>query len=151
MSHPNIDLIIRQFYINTSTGVVIRIKTGKPIGTGNGRGYLKAAVGRRTVLLHRIAWVLYYGVWPSASIDHINHCRTDNRKSNLRDVSVSANSLNAEDKKTKGVRIERSGNFTARLRGRHIGTFKTFSEAKWAYSKALRQALEGAITSAISG
>ena len=45
------------------------------------------------ILMHRAAWALYYGRWPS-EIDHINGDKTDNRLENLREVSASENDAN---------------------------------------------------------
>lgn len=43
---------------------------------------------------HHVIWVMYYGVWPSQYIDHINHNEQDNRLVNLREVSKSENNRN---------------------------------------------------------
>lgn len=48
---------------------------------------------RKTVLLHRRIMAKYQNI-EGKQIDHINHDRTDNRKSNLRVCSNSQNSLN---------------------------------------------------------
>ena len=45
------------------------------------------------VSMHRAAWALYYGRWPS-EIDHLNGIKTDNRLCNLREVSRSENDQN---------------------------------------------------------
>ncbi len=51
-------------------------------------------VGGITISSHRAAWVVYYGVFPSGEIDHINGDPSDNRIANLRDVSKSINQQN---------------------------------------------------------
>jgi hypothetical protein len=43
---------------------------------------------------HRVAWLWFYGKWPENVIDHINGIKTDNRITNLRDVSVKINRQN---------------------------------------------------------
>ena len=45
-------------------------------------------------LAHRLAWFLYYGVWPSSQIDHIDGDGLNNSIENLRDVSHRENKLN---------------------------------------------------------
>ena len=45
------------------------------------------------ILMHRAAWALYYGRWPS-EIDHLNGNKTDNRIENLREVSHGENDQN---------------------------------------------------------
>ena len=45
------------------------------------------------ILMHRAAWALYYGRWPS-EIDHLNGIKTDNRIENLREVSHGENDQN---------------------------------------------------------
>lgn len=43
---------------------------------------------------HRLAWFIYYGRPPIGYIDHINQDKTDNRISNMREVTASINSRN---------------------------------------------------------
>lgn len=71
-----------------------KVKVGDGITTVNGAGYI--VVGYRGVryLAHRIIWLMQTGDWPQGQIDHINHDRTDNRWSNLRDVSHEENARN---------------------------------------------------------
>ena len=72
-----------------------RVKVGDVAGCSNGDGYLRIKVQRRKHLAHRLAWLHTYGEWPNDQIDHINRIRTDNRISNLRDVSNKQNLQNA--------------------------------------------------------
>lgn len=66
----------------------------------NSAGYLMVNItikGRvtSTIRLHRVAWFLYYGVWPKGQLDHINNIRNDNRIVNLREASASENGGNS--------------------------------------------------------
>ena len=70
---------------------------GKPaLASFDSNGYLRGRVFGIDVKAHRAAWAIYYGVWPSGEIDHINGNPSDNSIRNLRDVP---HSLNAKNKK----------------------------------------------------
>ena len=71
-----------------------RVKAGDIAGSLDGLGYLRLSVRSRPYRAHRLAWLHTYGVWPKDQIDHINRIRTDNRISNLREVSHKQNGQN---------------------------------------------------------
>ena len=48
-------------------------------------GYIVVQVDGKSYKAHRLAWFLYYGVWPSLTLDHKNLIKTDNRIENLRE------------------------------------------------------------------
>jgi len=85
---------------NPETGVFIWLKHNKnQKSIGDAAGHLMAE-GRTSIrinyisyLLHRLAWLYVYGKWPN-EIDHINHNQSDNRISNLREVTHRENMLN---------------------------------------------------------
>ena len=58
-----------------------------PIGLVNRQGYLRHKIDDKEYLVHRLAWLYQTGDWPKQNIDHIDGCKTNNRWSNLRDVS----------------------------------------------------------------
>jgi hypothetical protein len=63
--------------------------------------------GRRATLhAHRIAWALTHGAWPTDQIDHIDGDPSNNRISNLRDVS------NAENGRNQKLRVDSSTGVT---------------------------------------
>lgn len=65
----------------------------------NGTKYRVLNVPGGRILSHRVAWFMYYGEWPAGHIDHIDHDGTNNRISNLRDVSHGENLKNARKSK----------------------------------------------------
>lgn len=70
------------------------VKVGDVAGSLDGAGYQQIGIQSRRYKAHRLAWLHTHGVWPKAQIDHINRIRTDNRISNLRDVSHKQNGQN---------------------------------------------------------
>lgn len=127
------------FDYNRETGVIIRKSNGKPFGSVNSKGYLIGSAGGTIVSAHRLAFALVEGRWP-VGIDHANRIKTDNRWCNLREASVAMNQLNITPSKG-GVRVERSGRYTARFRGMHLGTFDTRKEAESAYKQEQERAI----------
>ena len=66
-------------------------------GTDNNHGYHRISIrigkDHTVIYMHRAAWALYYGRWPT-EIDHLNGIKTDNRLCNLREVSRGENDQN---------------------------------------------------------
>src|SRR5215510_1403832 len=56
-------------------------------------GYIDIRLLGRKYWAHRLAWFYVYGRWPSL-LDHINRVKSDNRISNLREVSQKENCNN---------------------------------------------------------
>lgn len=69
-------------------------KAGDVTGRLDTKGYIRIRLLGYEFKAHRLAWLMIYGVWPKAEIDHINGCTNDNRIINLRDVSVAVNGQN---------------------------------------------------------
>lgn len=68
---------------------------GKLAGYVNsGDGYICVMVGLKNYKAHRIAWLLTHGKWPDGEIDHIDHNRTNNKITNLREATQVENSRN---------------------------------------------------------
>jgi len=100
MSKITQSMLKELFEYNQSTGVFIRkvstsnrVKVGEIAGTLTNHGYLKVYLNGKQHYLHRLAWLYVYGEDPE-QIDHINHNRSDNRISNLRDVTNAENHKN---------------------------------------------------------
>lgn len=105
----------------------------------NRGGYRVGIVAGQAYAAHRVAWALHYGGWPDGEIDHINGDRTDNRISNLRDVSCAVNQRNKGIRKDNAsgvsgvhwhkptqkwhVRIGVSGKM------QHVGYFESYKDA----------------------
>lgn len=131
------------FIYDENTGDLIhRLETRKsPKGSlatySHFQGYLSVSIGRKEYLAHRIIWFIKTGHWP-AQVDHINHDRTDNRWSNLREVVSRQNQLNTSlssnnSSGVNGVRILPSKRYCAfiMVQGKQIslGTYDTLEEA----------------------
>ena len=67
------------------------IEAFRTIGSG---GHFRGWIYNKQYLAHRVVWLMQTGDWPKADIDHIDGDPTNNRLSNLRDVSASVNLKN---------------------------------------------------------
>lgn len=113
--------------------------SGKKIRTINSEGYILIRIKGASFKGHRMAWLIHYGDWPNAQIDHINHIRDDNRISNLREVSSVENRQNATRVKSNTSGItgvvwhKRDGQWRAQIsiKGRttYIGGYDDLFEA----------------------
>lgn len=59
-----------------------------------GLAYIRIEVDQREHGAHRLAWLWMTGEWPKNEVDHIDRNSTNNRWSNLRDVTRSINKRN---------------------------------------------------------
>lgn len=121
-----------------------RIKVGDVAGVAF-NGYVLISVFGQKLMAHRLAVYYMTDEWPESDVDHINECRNDNRYSNLRVVSHSANLMNrkaafSSNKHSgmRGVHLQtQTGKWRARLKhmGKeiHIGVFDTIELARAAY------------------
>ena len=78
---------------------------GKLAGSVGACGYITVQLNGQHLKAHRIIFVMMTGEQPKDEIDHINHCRSDNRWSNLRDVSKRQNSLNQKRHSTNSTGV----------------------------------------------
>lgn len=140
-ANPTPEVLRANFAYNPETGEIFRTTGERPgrVGHDGGATYLQVCFGKKTLLAHRLAWVLMTGQWPRGQIDHINGDKADNRWANLRDVTPMENSQNMHRAKrnnragTLNVSKYRSGKFIARLyrngRSTYLGSFDTPEEA----------------------
>lgn len=129
-------------------------KQGKVAGCPHPNGYLYIKIDYKSYPVHRLAWLVYSGGWPSNSIDHINERKDDNRIVNLRDVTGSINNQNrsrAQSNNNTGILgvhwHKRDNRFVAEIKvgGKsiHLGYFHTAEEARSTYLSAKRIMHEG--------
>ena len=124
-----------------------RSQAGAVVGSDDMHGYLTVRFGKRSYKIHRLAWLIAHGCWPVGDVDHINGMRSDNRLTNLRDVSRGVNLQNqrkAPNNKSTGVLgvYADKGKFYARIsiqnKSKHLGTYATIAEASAVYVAAKR-------------
>ncbi len=101
---PSIDELRADFRYDPESGQITGPK-GRTIGTAFVKGYvmvsLKTPTGHMNMTAHRLAFALMTGQWPNI-VDHINRDRSDNRWSNLRDVTQRENAKNRSAPGTDG-------------------------------------------------
>jgi hypothetical protein len=122
------DSVREVFSYDPETGVIRwkvargRAKAGDIAGTKNHpSGYIQVRFAGANWKAHRVAWFLTHGEQPDV-IDHINHNESDNRLSNLRNVSHQANQLNRREQ-GRGIRWDKRRNYwIAHIGGRNVYT-----------------------------
>jgi hypothetical protein len=113
---------------------------GDLAGCLHGGGYIAIQIKGIRYYAHRLAWLYMYGKFPEKELDHINRVKSDNRISNLREVTRSQNMRNVgiRQDNTSGethisfrmdrgkyrVSVTENGCFKS------LGHFKTIEEAK---------------------
>ena len=98
------DIARQLFHYDPTTGHIHRLlKTGQisarraDAQQRNGYGYVEFK--GRCLSAHRLAWLLFHGVWPTGMLDHINRNKRDNRAINLRIVTAAQNAQNTAERK----------------------------------------------------
>ena len=127
---------------------------GKVAGTEHQKGYRKVFVDGCRCYSHRLAWFYVYGVIPIGEVDHIDGDPSNNRISNLRDVTKSVNMQNRKTAKRTskcgylGVSwSKRNKKWIAQIaldgKKTRIGGYDTAIEAYDAYLARKREIHEG--------
>jgi hypothetical protein len=116
--------------------------SGKEAGNVMQNGYRKLKFCGKQYLVHRVAWLLHYGVWPIGDIDHIDGCQSNNKLKNLRDVPHRVNMQNRKSATSKnktgflGV-VKRRNKYAAHIhkngKQNYLGLFETAELAHQAY------------------
>ena len=137
------------WWIKQNIGSGIPKNLFKPAGYLN-RGYISIESSSKGIRFrhgaHRLAWLLYYGVWPKKQIDHINGVRDDNRIVNLREATNAENSKNRKPRvgcssRYKGVSLDkRFGKWEVKIKVNYksiyLGRYDNEEEAALAYNEA---------------
>ena len=79
-----------------------KAKTGSTAGTLMDNGYLSLRFKEVFYRCHRVGWFLHYGKQPYI-LDHVNDIKSDNRLSNLQEVTDQENLILARIRKGAGV------------------------------------------------
>jgi len=92
-----------------------KVVIGGIAGDKDARGYMRIGIKGHRYPSHRLAWLYMTGGWPKNGIDHINHDKSDNRWSNLRDIAHQDNLKNQRARTTNksgvtGVSWDRARN-----------------------------------------
>ena len=116
---------------------------GVPAGNVNKcLGYRQINIDKRLYYAHRLAWLYVHGMWPAATIDHVDGNRDNNRLANLRAATYGQNNRN------RGLRADNrfgcpglqlsttTGKWLLQMRGKHLGVFESRDEAIATYKAA---------------
>lgn len=120
------------------------IRAGDKAGhTRKRTGYVMMKIFGKQYQGHRLAWFFIHGYWPENQIDHKDRDRSNNAIDNLREATISQNSMNTGLKQQntsgyRGVTWNRSvGKWQAqaKIQGKnnYLGIFSTAEEASFAY------------------
>lgn len=162
-NHLTSEEIKDRLHYESDTGRLIwkKCRNSKKIGTEAKSldlcGYVQVNISGKVMKGHRIAWAIYFGEWPSDSLDHLNGVRNDNRIVNLRCVNGTINAQNKRNGSCKsatgflGVSLSPKNCMEKRYRAKiqvgkhqiHLGSFPTPEEAHHAYVFAKRQLHQG--------
>lgn len=107
--------------------------------------YWHVGIACKTPSVHRIIWLLETGKWPTFFIDHIDGNPSNNKITNLREVSHRRNCLNRSEHRKGNLfgtsYLKKTGKWMARIRinkkSKYLGVFDFEEEAHEMYKNAL--------------
>jgi hypothetical protein len=148
----DIDDLRKLISYDPETGAITRISSPQPYVVGrtfsspSTDGYISIKVLGKSIRAHRLAWMIYYGEEPGGEIDHFDGDKSNNRISNLRDVSHKENIHNQSRPQGSnpylGVHMT-NGRWRATIKVdgkiKYIGSFDTAQEARDAYVEKKRE------------
>ena len=70
------------------------VKVGDKAGSTDKIGYVIVRISGKAYKAHRIIWLYHYGYMPENDLDHIDRNKSNNRITNLREVSKMCNLRN---------------------------------------------------------
>ena len=147
--YPNFDALSKRLSLDPTDGTLTWLngpRAGKKAASEKGRGYLTLRLGGRSLLVHRVVFILSTGVDPyPLHIDHINGDSSDNRPENLRAVTNAENIANRTKLNRNntsgyaGVHWSKAANkWVAKIKRNgvnyHIGVFDNPADAAYARS-----------------
>jgi len=150
------DEVRRMFFYHAETGLILRCvyqmgrhvgeEAGTQVTDADGMEYRSVSVFNTPFRSHRIAWLLYYGNWPSLQIDHRDGDGLNNRITNLREVTNRENGMNSKmsSRNSSGVVGVRwhpaAKKWNARIKVSsveiYLGIFESFEDAVAARKQA---------------
>lgn len=143
---PTLQRIVELFDYDPETGVIIRKFKGgqrKIVNAKRRKDGGTIRIDGNDYKAHRVAWLIYYGEWPTLFIDHINRNPADNRICNLRQATDAENKRNVGRRSHntsgyKGVTWDPVNNkwlahATYEGKGYHLGRYSNIEEAAMAY------------------
>lgn len=88
MKQVDLEHIDRWYAYDPNTGEVYRKTTYDTLCTPDGYGGYRASIRGRMCSVHKIAWFLSHGEWPTFQLRHRDGDRRNNRIENLEPVSL---------------------------------------------------------------
>lgn len=115
---------------------------------GKNKDYWHIRISGKTFKRSRVVFMMVHGHWPEPAVDHINGNSLDDRPENLRQCTLSQNTVNSRDKARKydlprGVSKTKQGKFMARLSvggvSKSLGVYDTPAEASRVFQAARKE------------
>jgi hypothetical protein len=145
-----LDWIGKTWIIDPAQGI-IRDLGGKTLGTVHAKGYIVVQACNRQLQVHHIIWWKHYGKWPVLQLDHRDKDKTNNRISNLFEVSHSQQMRNRvlpSSRPHRGVQVTKGKppKYEVRIsiegKTTYLGTYDTLEKAASVYNTKYDQLMQ---------